>query len=428
VPTPQPTNTGSPNAARNTAQKQAEQQATDSEEIVVTATRGTGGGGGHWVRDGGGFRMKWISNDPITRRFENLLDFSGTAHVVATGKIKLPSGEIAQGLKPENLGEVDSVLASALATLKNEVDREAARKAAEAWREYYSSLEPQPAAPAEAESEIIVTGMKIERETKSQAQAATSFNTNISSLIGPSLVETTLQGSDYKGPLLDPIINRDLYTLNGQEYSYRVRERTVITNPRPSVSYDVNALRIQQMDQARSGFFSTIAWSNSVRNGESPEITQRNLDVAGAADNLFLALGGTYAARTGPVSLYTGMTGQQFDPVRNVMPISSTRFPWGSSPDYTMIKAPRNLEASAKPTPRMVREMHRINREANGGLLRDDVTGEIGIPSSKSQRGVTPPPNEIQVDHIIPVDKGGTRTPENLNLRLRTNNRKKSNQ
>lgn len=73
----------------------------------------------------------------------------------------------------------------------------------------------------------------------------------------------------------------------------------------------------------------------------------------------------------------------------------------------------------------MVTEMKRLNMEANGGVVRDDVTGEIMMPSIKSQRGVTPPANEVQVDHIIPVYKGGTRTITNLELRTRANNRAK---
>ena len=69
--------------------------------------------------------------------------------------------------------------------------------------------------------------------------------------------------------------------------------------------------------------------------------------------------------------------------------------------------------------------MKRLNREHNNGQLRDDVTGEIMVDSSKSVRGVTPPANEVQVDHIIPVARGGSRTMSNLELRTRANNRAK---
>ena len=48
------------------------------------------------------------------------------------------------------------------------------------------------------------------------------------------------------------------------------------------------------------------------------------------------------------------------------------------------------------------------------------------VDSAKSQKGVTPPANEAQVDHIIPVNAGGTRDQGNLELRTRANNRAKS--
>jgi len=95
--------------------------------------------------------------------------------------------------------------------------------------------------------------------------------------------------------------------------------------------------------------------------------------------------------------------------------------------DYSHIGDPKNVTASTKPTPRQVREMKEANRAQNEGTLRDDVTGEEMVDSAKSQRGVTPPSNEAQVDHINPVDAGGTRTQSNLELRTRQNNRQKSN-
>ena len=97
-------------------------------------------------------------------------------------------------------------------------------------------------------------------------------------------------------------------------------------------------------------------------------------------------------------------------------------------PDYTAIADPKNLNASTKPTPRQVNSMKELNKSVNNGVLRDDVTGEKMVASFQSQKGVKPPPNEVQVDHIQAVDNGGTRTMSNLELRTRENNREKSNQ
>jgi len=93
--------------------------------------------------------------------------------------------------------------------------------------------------------------------------------------------------------------------------------------------------------------------------------------------------------------------------------------------DYSSINDPKNVNASTKPTPRVVKEMKRLNKENNGGVLKDDVTGEIMVESKKSKTGITPPSNEVQVDHKTSVKNGGTREVKNLNLRTRKNNRDK---
>jgi hypothetical protein len=99
---------------------------------------------------------------------------------------------------------------------------------------------------------------------------------------------------------------------------------------------------------------------------------------------------------------------------------------WRGQTDYSGIPNPSDVTKS-KPTPRQVQEMKRLNRRQNEGLLRDDVTGEEMVDSAKSKRGIRPRSNEVQVDHVKPVDAGGTREQSNLLLRTRKNNRAKSN-
>jgi hypothetical protein len=67
------------------------------------------------------------------------------------------------------------------------------------------------------------------------------------------------------------------------------------------------------------------------------------------------------------------------------------------------------------------------NRKRNGGVLRDDDTGEELVPSQKSRKGVTPPENEAQVDHVYPKSRGGTNSYKNAKVISRKRNREKSN-
>jgi RHS repeat-associated protein len=106
--------------------------------------------------------------------------------------------------------------------------------------------------------------------------------------------------------------------------------------------------------------------------------------------------------------------------------VNVTNKGWKGPCDYSCIADPKNL-VNTKPTPRQVREMKRLNREHNDGLLRSDMDGTILVDSKKSMRGVTPPSNEAQIDHILSVDKGGTRTSTNLQILSRKQNRDKSN-
>jgi len=120
---------------------------------------------------------------------------------------------------------------------------------------------------------------------------------------------------------------------------------------------------------------------------------------------------------------YAGATNKEAGDDAN---LDVTKKGWNGPCDYSCIADPKNL-TNTKPTPRQVREMKRLNREHNDGVLRSDMDGSVLVDSQKSTRGVTPPSNEAQIDHIIPVDKGGTRTSTNLQILSRKQNRDKWN-
>lgn len=70
------------------------------------------------------------------------------------------------------------------------------------------------------------------------------------------------------------------------------------------------------------------------------------------------------------------------------------------------------------------------NMKRNVGVVKSDNPNdyfETLTKPQKSQRGVTPSPDEWQFDHIIPKDKGGTNSYSNCQIVSRKFNREKWN-
>ncbi len=73
------------------------------------------------------------------------------------------------------------------------------------------------------------------------------------------------------------------------------------------------------------------------------------------------------------------------------------------------------------------RKMLAENEARNGGVLRDDRTGEALQRAQQHKKGVTPPTNEAHIDHVDPKSLDGTNSFGNAEVRSRLNNLKKGN-
>jgi len=86
----------------------------------------------------------------------------------------------------------------------------------------------------------------------------------------------------------------------------------------------------------------------------------------------------------------------------------------------------RVIEKGKNFTKAQKREILKANRERNGGVLKSDKSGKELVPAKKSEKGVTPPENEVQVDHRVPKSKGGSNDSSNADVLSRKENRDKS--
>lgn len=121
------------------------------------------------------------------------------------------------------------------------------------------------------------------------------------------------------------------------------------------------------------------------------------------------AIGGTLAA---PVTLGGSI------PLATVVAVEGLSMAASGAASLTTQKGRLNIEDSKKGTkggdragkdftPKGREEIIEANKQKNSGQNLCEDCGVQTIPSQKSQSGVSPVGNELQVDHIYPKSKGG---------------------
>lgn len=101
-----------------------------------------------------------------------------------------------------------------------------------------------------------------------------------------------------------------------------------------------------------------------------------------------------------------------------------TTNPYAYLEDGPNVGEGKNFTAAQK------QKMLEENMKRNGGVVKSDNPNdyfETLTKPQKSQKGVTPSPDEWQFDHIIPKDKGGTNSYSNCQIVSRKFNREKWN-
>ena len=184
---------------------------------------------------------------------------------------------------------------------------------------------------------------------------------------------------------------------------------TIATVPR----YTVAAIAILS-SLGSSTLYIIDTWGN-VKNSTF-KAWQKGLNILSAVSNGFYSIGNMYNS-------IKGISGKEF--------IARQKAIENGKIGYSNLDANHpNMKhkPGAKYDKTRKSEILNENRTRNNGQLRSDKTGKILEQPKKSMKGVKPPKNEAQIDHIVARANGGTNSFSNAQVIERAANSAKSNQ
>ncbi|EOF8494343.1 TPA: pretoxin [Neisseria gonorrhoeae] len=94
---------------------------------------------------------------------------------------------------------------------------------------------------------------------------------------------------------------------------------------------------------------------------------------------------------------------------------------------YGNLSDNKSVGEGKKFTPAQKKAIIQENMNRNGGVVKSDQSGEVLVRPKKSQKGITPPSNEWQIDHVQAKSKGDSNSYKNAQVLSRRENIKKSN-
>ena len=140
---------------------------------------------------------------------------------------------------------------------------------------------------------------------------------------------------------------------------------------------------------------------------------QKVLNITSTVTNLAYSIGNIYNS-------INGVTPEEYIARQNAIKNGKQRYRNLDAEHPRMEHTNSDYDAQRK------KAIYEENMKRNSGELRSDQTGKILVKPKRSEKGVTPPANEAQIDHIYPQSQGGFNSFDNAQVIEREANRQKS--